>query len=529
MQKISGQSRDDFPAGVDGHHPGKQYSPEDEQALPAYVTLDRKGYVLTANSGALELFRQRREELIHQPLQTFVGLKDQMGFQVWLSELDQKGHADSYLLHLQPTNDQDKSIVRIIGTRMETADENAVFLLNLRLVAPTNGTGLNGHQDNGHQKKQQLYKDLYRASSRINGTLDDDLVLKLVLTTVNFLVPYTAADLMLVKDTNATIVYEKGYKALGLAAVPEGRKTVSLDYVDVLSQMYLTREPLLHSDIDDDALLEIWYGNIGNIRSYLGIPLEHENKVIGFLNLLSDESGRFTESDATRLNLFSAQVAQAICNAKAHTKALKSAATDERHRLARELHDSVNQMLFSSSMISETLVDSSEDTAQPLAEMREYISHIHRLNRGALAQMRLLLMEYRPEFLVDVDLPTQLRRLVDAIQGRENIEVSLIIDDGHPSPPDVRLALYRIAQESLNNIAKHARADHAHVKLTTTESIVELRVSDSGVGFDPDGKKGIGLSNIYERAEAIDAKVSLKSYPGDGTEIQVLWQREQKN
>jgi signal transduction histidine kinase len=139
--------------------------------------------------------------------------------------------------------------------------------------------------------------------------------------------------------------------------------------------------------------------------------------------------------------------------------------------------------------------------------------------------MRMLLLELRPAALLEAELGDLLRQLIEAIMGRTRLPITLTIEGQRSSPPEVQIALYRIAQEALNNVIKHAGANTATVRLSFTRDAVDLRVSDDGCGFDPGcaGSGRLGLRGMRERAKAIGATLRLESHPGQGTMVRVVW------
>jgi len=200
----------------------------------------------------------------------------------------------------------------------------------------------------------------------------------------------------------------------------------------------------------------------------------------------------------------------------------ETAAAQERQRLARELHDSVSQTLFSATMIAQTLPllwDKGEDV------VKKNLDELTRLTRGALAEMRTLLNELRPTAIETADLGELLSQLLDAARGRTSAECTLAIDGDGGLPPEVQVSLYRVAQEALNNITKHARARHVKVRLVRDEEGVVLSISDDGRGFQPDQALSdhFGLGIMNERAQEVGASVTVHSEPGQGTEVLFTW------
>jgi two-component system nitrate/nitrite sensor histidine kinase NarX len=218
------------------------------------------------------------------------------------------------------------------------------------------------------------------------------------------------------------------------------------------------------------------------------------------------------------------RAALAIENAQLYEQAQELAVVQERQRLARDLHDAVTQTLFSASLIAEVLPRLWERDEQL---GRDRLEEVRQLTRGALAEMRTLLLELRPSALVDADLGDLLRQLAEATTGRSRIPVAVQVEGACPMTAEVKVAFYRIAQEALNNVAKHAQAEHATVQLNCSPGQVEMCVSDDGRGFDPHDipPDHLGVGIMRERAEAIGATLRLSSEAGQGTEVTVIWQR----
>ena len=192
-------------------------------------------------------------------------------------------------------------------------------------------------------------------------------------------------------------------------------------------------------------------------------------------------------------------------------------------RLARDLHDAVTQTLFSTTLIADVLPDI---WALNPEEGKRRLEEIRQMTRGALAEMRTLLVELRPNALVEVPLPTLLRQLTEALSGRSRISIQLSAEGERKLPADVQVGLYRLAQEALNNIVKHAKANQAIVTLRCSDETVRLTVADNGMGFDPTAVTAdhLGLKIMRERAEAIGAKLTIYSEPDEETQISVNWQ-----
>jgi PAS domain S-box-containing protein len=208
------------------------------------------------------------------------------------------------------------------------------------------------------------------------------------------------------------------------------------------------------------------------------------------------------------------------------SKAVEEAILAERTRLARDLHDAVTQTLFSASLIAEVLP---ELWLVDPEEARKSNEELRQLTRGALAEMRTLLLELRPATLTQARFPDLLNQLGEAVIGRARLPVDLVVEGNYELPPDVKVAFYRIAQESLNNIVKYSRATHVEMCIKLDCCNVHLEVKDNGVGFDPASIKptSLGMRIMRERAEAIHAHFRVSSVPGQGTTVIVDWNEDE--
>jgi PAS domain S-box-containing protein len=201
------------------------------------------------------------------------------------------------------------------------------------------------------------------------------------------------------------------------------------------------------------------------------------------------------------------------------------AAHEERARLARDLHDSVTQALFAATLKAEALTLADGPVPSGTTQVAE---EVRRLNRGALAQMRTLLLELRGDPLEEVPIGQLLRRLVEAAEGRAGVDVRLTIRGQAQLPPALHVAVYRITQEALSNVTRHAGASKAWVDIDMEPHAVHLVVGDDGHGFelsdfDP---THMGLRSMRERASEAGARLEVVTELGGGTVIEVHWQRD---
>ncbi|MAT99688.1 MAG: hypothetical protein CL608_21310 [Anaerolineaceae bacterium] len=255
-------------------------------------------------------------------------------------------------------------------------------------------------------------------------------------------------------------------------------------------------------------------------RAYLAVPLVVADELYGSMAFYFSAPRDFNQETIDLALSLGEQAALAIDNSRLRLQAEEAAVLAERNRLARELHDAVTQTLFSASLIADVLPRIWERNPElgrvRLAELRE-------LTRGALAEMRTLLLELRPATLTESSLAELLQQLAAAVIGRSRLKVTVNVVGERPLPPDTQVVLYRIAQEALNNIVKHAGASQVSVTLQFLPECVELTVADNGRGFEVSriGVHSLGLGIMRERAAKIGAKLQITSEIGTGTIIKV--------
>lgn len=277
-------------------------------------------------------------------------------------------------------------------------------------------------------------------------------------------------------------------------------------------------------------------------RSELSVPLIIKQEVVGTLNLYYAKPREFMQDEIDLAVSFCDQTALAMENARLRERAQEDAIAAERNRIARELHDSVTQTIFSASLIAEVLPTV---WLRDPVEAQHGLDDLRKLARGALAEMRTLLLELRPIGLGEVRLEDLLKQLAAGISGRIRAEVNVHMQGEAILPTDAKLAFYRIAQEALNNVAKHSGADRVDIEIRSVSALpsrkrkkadssqgvfsqsVSMSIRDNGRGFDPKSVIGehLGLGIMRERASNTRAALSIKSKPGVGTEISLHWPR----
>ena len=263
---------------------------------------------------------------------------------------------------------------------------------------------------------------------------------------------------------------------------------------------------------------------LGNTQTILSVPMKTRQRTVGVLSIYNKGGGNgeggFTDRDAELATFFANQAAAAIENARLYEQTREYAVIEERNRLARELHDSVTQSLFSVSLLSEAALNLLDRDAP---KARERLERANELAQGALAEMRALIFQLRPLTLQEEGLLSALKKHLNALHSRHGRVVELqVTGTARRLPAAVEDAAFRILQESLNNVIKHADATRVQVQLEFESEWLRVCTIDTGRGFDPDTPRQgttLGMSSMRERAEAVGGRLMVESAPGRGTRV----------
>ena len=370
---------------------------------------------------------------------------------------------------------------------------------------------------------------LLEIAHHVASTLELPDLLGLILDKLRHVADYTGAAITILRGDKLTILDSRG---------PGGREgaVIGLDFplarLGEIWERIGRGEPVLVDDVRTEGPLSAAYREaVGEhlettfryARSWLAVPLTYKDRVMGMLTLSRAEPGSYTARHAQLVTAVANQAAVAMENARLFAEAQGKAALEERQRLARDLHDSVSQTLFSAGLIAEVLPRLwSRDQRQGERRLEE----LRQLTRGALAEMRMLLLELRPGSLVEVGLGELVRQLAEATTGRARLPVEALVEGTpRPLPPEAQVALYRIAQEALNNVVKHAQSDSATVRLSYLDGAVSLEICDNGRGFaqSPRSAEHLGLRIMEERAASAGGRLVVRSERGRGTTVTAVW------
>jgi signal transduction histidine kinase len=257
----------------------------------------------------------------------------------------------------------------------------------------------------------------------------------------------------------------------------------------------------------------------GSKFSVLAIPLSVHQQPVGILDIIKKRN-QFTPDDIRIIKIFADQAAIAIEHANLYQQAGLAAKHDERQKMARNLHDSVNQNLYAILLYSRTikkliLADKKENALETLDQLKN-------TTKEALNDLRIFIHELRPSILEEEGLVIAIQRRLESVEEKLGFDVHFASPEVFPEiSMDLQEGFYRITQEALNNIVKHAKADKINVNFSFSDGVLSLRIEDNGIGYNNAIKRGFGLKSMQERANLMNAKLNLKSKNNTGTLVEV--------
>ncbi|MCK6625313.1 MAG: GAF domain-containing protein [Anaerolineae bacterium] len=279
--------------------------------------------------------------------------------------------------------------------------------------------------------------------------------------------------------------------------------------------------PLIVPDVALD-LRSVEAGRIG-FQAYAGVPIRAGGRMLGVLSVARAKGQpHFNVEEVALLTTIADQVGVVVESARLRQLAEQSAVMEERARLARDLHDSVTQLLYSVNLFA--TVGREAYNLGDMTQVYNCLIELGQIAQQALKEMRLLVYELRPLALAQEGLIGALRQRLDAVERRAGVQTELQAETTLDLPRQVEEALYHIAQEALNNALKHAAATAVTVSIGASNGRIELEVTDNGAGFDlptAEGKGGLGLTSMQERVEKMGGLLTILSTPGEGTKVKV--------
>lgn len=366
------------------------------------------------------------------------------------------------------------------------------------------------------EQHQREIESLYRADDELRRHLYlDDVLQSLVDTAVE----------LLDADKGSLMVWDEKREKLHARAVhgfnPETVKRMFFSPDEGMAgKVAMSGEPGIVEDTQLDKRVTPFVVEAEQLRALMQVPIRVAGEVFGVFSADYLRPHQFTEAEKRLLMAFAQRAGLAIETARLHEREQQIAVMQERNRLARDLHDSVTQSLYGVTLYAEVAGQllKSGDMAKVGANLEE----LKGMALEALAEMRLLIYELRPSVFEQEGLIAAIQTRLDAVEGRVGLETNFVVEGEISLTAQVEEGLYRITQEALNNVLKHAEAKTVTVTLSQNEEELLLETVDDGIGFEP-GKAseagGMGIRGMQERAQELGAKLEIISQAGSGTKI----------
>jgi PAS domain S-box-containing protein len=490
-----------------------------ESAGDAMVLVDLQGFILAANPAYFDLFGLTPEMLIEKHFSDFIPQQD---LEVVEKDFQSALANDPVLRFERQLSRQDGTSIFVDAriSPLTLQGQQPVMLAIVRDITERK------RAETALQQARDRLATLLAVSQNLVSTLDLDPLLNLVLDQLIVVIPYDAAGVLGIHHhrieplvyRGPTIPEELAYLRFHLAENP------------ILQHISKSKEILYIEDANAREALERrfggslggWRKGLAFYRSWLALPLIVKGELIGALVLAHTQPDRFDPAARSLAKAFANQAAIAVENARLYRQAQEAAVTAERMRIARDLHDSVTQALYAINLyggasrlaLSAGKIDMA---SQNLDEMQS-------MAQEAMVDLRVLVYELRPPVLEEIGLAAALKNRLDAVEARAGIQTELQVEGDSVLAPEVETELFRVAQEALTNILKHAQATRVQVHLRFEEGLVHLAIRDNGLGFqpqDPEAGMGMGINNLKERVQSIGGTVTLESSPGAGTALYI--------
>jgi len=373
------------------------------------------------------------------------------------------------------------------------------------------------------QRTREL-STLLEVSRNVTSTLDLQPLLALILDQLKTVVDYTGAAIIAARGDEYLFLHYQGpvpwEQVLGLRISREQmsryRELAQGQEFVIIEDIWQAGPP---AQIFMDLVGDAQQATFRYAHAWLGVPLQIKERPVGLLHMDHRQPGFFSERHGRLALTIAGHVATAIENAQLYEQAQRLAVLEERQRLARELHDSVSQALYGIALGARTARTLLERDPSQSAGPLDYILS---LADAGLAEMRALIFELRPDSLEKEGLVMALTKQAAAVQARHGLTAHTALGPEPDAPFEVKEALYRVAQEALNNTVKHAQASHVSVRLVALNGEILLEIRDDGIGFDPAGdfRGHLGLHTMRERIGRLGGTLTIESAAGKGACVQ---------
>ena len=408
-------------------------------------------------------------------------------------------------------------------------DEQGKFLYSIAVISDISDQ-VEIHQllDQRIRERKEEIASLMEVSRIVVSSLGSDDQLKTILAQLRAVIHCDGASVVLRKE-NLLIAETFQQK------IPHGM-TESLVrpfyHPDMISEQFWQDEALLFKNCRGQAqeerdffrLTENIFDSVPfEMVSWIGIPVRSRNSLIGVLSAHAAQEDFFTPAMAELMQAFANQIAIVFENNRLYKQARALAAAGERNRLARELHDSVTQSLYSVRLYAEAV--RSALTAGKIPAADKNLDQLISIARDGMSDLRLLIFELKPPVLEELGLLGAIQKRLEMVETRAGIQAEFNVEGEPELPQDFEIQLYWAVYEALSNVLKHAKAKHVYLNFSFSAGRSTVVIQDDGVGFDLEKfnlSQSSGLKNIIDRVEDLGGSIKIDSKPGEGTSIRIV-------
>lgn len=485
-----------------------------------YFTLNEDGIILDVNETGTRLLGVNRDELVGTLFARFVEKNDQEQFYSHFKTLTESQLSASDEVRLiRSDHSRFYAQVQSIAVRDEA---NTQYRLTVNDIT--------------QHRQNNLIAVLLNASQHLTGAMDLDLLLTILVGAVLETLPTAESALLWLYDEQEKKLVVRTAVGKDADSLKQFELPPDDDTVGLLVRTGQGR--LFNNLIESSGHHSARHGLLDQMGSAAGVPLRRGGKITGALMAYRHlEAGTFTSMDLYLLEALATQISLVMQSAsqleqirsandqlRFLTHKLLSVQEEERQRISRELHDEAGQSL---TMLKLDLQTVRRDLPAELQPLNERLNRSIELIDQTTQRIRELSYLLRPPTLDTLNLNDVLKSHCEDFADRSSLTIVYQCDSALPTLTEtVKITLYRFVQESLTNIARHAKAKTIHVTLAFKDGMLTASVEDDGVGFDPQTNvvevkqpHGIGLIGIRERLEAVGGQLEILSHPGDGAKL----------
>lgn len=487
------------------------------------LTIIENNRLVYVNQRACEIFGCCPEGNLHRRIREFA-----MPYEVERLEADlasAKSSGEDIQFELQYWILRSDGSVRCIHEHCATSraqDVQRIFVVTSDVTASVQAMQVLEQAINDRTRELSTVLEI---SKKVASILELEPLLNLILDQVQAIIPYSGAAIFILEDEALRLVAcqipgrlpPHQVVRLPLSEAGPFEPVIASGQVMVIDDVHGV-SPLARACTE--SRFDLQAACFAHARSWIGIPLCYHQRVTGMLSLTHSQPGYYTEQHVRLAQTITNQVAVAIENARLYEQAQNLATLQERHRIARELHDSATQLIYGINLYCSAASRSLRN--QNFGQVAQDLIEIKDNALQALQEMRLLILELDPPLLQKEGLVAALQASLDSIENRTGLAADFEADIKGRLPRDIETELYRIAMEALNNLVRYAHARTVRVTLQSKGGWIFLEIGDNGVGFDPGNARtsgGMGLHSMEQRARQLGGRLEVCSQSGAGTLI----------